>query len=74
MDESPPYQGWPRVARVRLRIFDQRSSTRVASVAGGYLNVLYTLLTFHVAAPVELALAPLHASFPPRGVPPIAAK
>ena len=43
-------------------------------VAGGDLDVPHTLLALHVAAPVELALAPLCPPLPPRGVAPVAAQ
>ena len=43
-------------------------------VAGGDLDVPHALLALHVAAPVELALAPLCPPLPPRGVAPVAAQ
>lgn len=43
-------------------------------VAGGDLHVPHALLALHVAAPVELALAPLRPPLAPRGVAPVAAQ
>jgi len=44
----------------------------VCSVAGGNLHVPHALLALHIAAPVELALAPLRPTFSPRCVATIA--
>ena len=43
-------------------------------VAGGDLHVSHALLALHVAAPVELAPAPLRPPLPPGGVAPVAAQ
>merc|ERR1719474_1721863 len=44
------------------------------SVAGGDLHVAHTLFALDVAAPVELAAAPLHASLPSGRVAAVAAE
>ena len=43
-------------------------------VASGDLDIHLTLLALHVAAPVELTLAPLHPGPPPGGVSPVTAQ